>query len=161
MTWVAALCEGRLGRRTGSRDTQAKAYAVAALHSCIVPRQFILPFTQTTLRQNRWSVDALQGTAVESSPQKTSTPAQVLCDRLRPSKNCRLKIVSADSTDHQQKTARQPFRRGKVLGTTQERQRNCTALHSHRSNSLASPRLLRTRLLIRPHSHSTAFETLG
>jgi len=91
MTWVAAQCEDRLDRRTGSRNTQAKAYAVAALHSCIVPRQCILPFTQTTSRQNRWNADALRGTAVESSPQKASAPAQVLCDRLRPSKNCRLK----------------------------------------------------------------------
>lgn len=89
--WVPGLCEVHAGRRTGSRSTKAGAHVVAALHSCIVPRQCILPFTQTTSRQNHRSADAPRGTAVESSPRQTSAPAQVCCDRLRPSKNRRLK----------------------------------------------------------------------
>jgi hypothetical protein len=88
MLAASALCENHPGQRAEGRNATAESHAVAALHSCIVPRQCILPFTQTTFRRYPLSADAPRGTAVESSPQKASAPAQVFCDRLRPSKNC-------------------------------------------------------------------------
>ena len=69
------------------RESLLRANDRAALHSCIVPRQFILPFTHTTSRQKARSADAPRVSAVESPPQKASAPARVWCDRLRPSKD--------------------------------------------------------------------------
>lgn len=68
-------------------------YCATPIHTTLHANN--LPAVRSKCRRN-------SGTAVESSPQKTSAPAQVLCDRLRPSKNCRLKSLSDDSTDHQQ-----------------------------------------------------------
>ena len=160
MPAVLPLCKDQAGPLTEGRNTTAKSHAGAALHSCIVPRQCIQPFTQTTSWQNHRSADAPRGTAVESSPQKTSAPAQVLCDRLRLSRNCRLKSFHSTAQIIDRKTARQPFRRGKVVGTTRQHQRDSTALQNHRSSCAEGSRLKATRLLIRPHSHSTAFESL-
>lgn len=94
---ASVLCEDQSDPSTGSRNTLVIVHAVAALHSCIVPRQCILPFTQTTSRQNHRSADAPRGTAVKSSPHETSAPAQVSCDRLRPSKNRRLKLFQSSA----------------------------------------------------------------
>lgn len=64
----------------------------------------------TTLHANNLPAEPLKcrrtsGTAVKSSPQKTSAPAHVLCDRLRPSKKCRLNSFRSTTQNHQQISA--------------------------------------------------------
>jgi len=157
---VSAPCEDQLGRRTEGRNTTARSHAGAPLHSCIVPRQFILPFTQTTSRQHYRSADAPRGTAVKSSPQQSRAPARYCCDRLRPSKNCRLKSFSVDSTDHQQKNCPSAL---SLWQSSRHHPETPTRFHCLAEPSLKLHNRLppeATRLLIRPHSHSTAFESL-
>ena len=60
MPAVLPLCKDHAGPLTEGRNTTAGVYAGAALHSCIVPRQCIQPFTQTTSRQYDRSADALR-----------------------------------------------------------------------------------------------------
>ncbi len=68
----------------------------------------------TTLHANNLTAEPstcrrTSGTAVESSPQKTSTPVQVLCDRLRPSKNCRLNSFQSTAQIIDRKLPVSPF----------------------------------------------------
>lgn len=86
-------------------------------------------------------------------PHKPSLAACVLprtADRIRPVDST---VTSAE------KSARQPFRRGIAVGTTRQRQRPLHCLAQPSPGVPSSSRLKEPRLLLRPHSHSAAFES--
>ena len=73
--------------------------------------------------KNHWRSASYEGTrrasAVDPPPQKTSSPELLLWNRVRLTQDRRLESPAAGTTHRHVHTARQPFRRDIVAGTTQ------------------------------------------
>ena len=133
-----------------------------ALHSWIVPRQSILPFTSENLRRHWPCEDTRPASAVGPPPQNIGSPEPILCDRSRPSKDRRLKMLQSPAQiSGKYILPVSPFVVVYVRHHPLTHERVPTALQGTSLRNSVGFRQLRFRLLLRPHSPTTAFESPG
>jgi len=130
-----------------------------ALHSWIVPRQSILPFTPENPRRHWSCEDTRSASAVGPPPQKTGSPEPVSCDRSRPSKDRRLKMLQSPAQiSGKYILPVSPFVVVYARHHPERTNESPLPCREHRSETALAPASTASDFLLRPHSPSTAFE---